>query len=84
MIQKNEVVRLAFQFSLSIIEYCEKLESERKFVIARQLLKSGTAICANVIEAQNSESRADFIHKFKIAGKESEETEYWLLLCQLF
>ena len=50
-------------------------------MIARQLLKSGTSIGANIIEAQNSESKADFIHKFKIAAKESEETEYWLLLC---
>ena len=82
MIEKNLVVKLSFEFSLLVIEYCDKLEAERKFVIARQLLKSGTAICANIIEAQNSGSRADFIHKFKIAAKESEETQYWLLLCK--
>ena len=80
-IDRNPVVRLAFEFYLAIIAYCEKLEEEKKFVIARQLLKSGTAIGANVIEAQNAESKADFIHKFKIAAKEAEETEYWLLLC---
>jgi four helix bundle protein len=45
-------------------------------------LKSGTSIGANVREAQNAESPADFIHKFKIAAKEAEETEYWLLLCK--
>jgi four helix bundle protein len=64
-----------------IISFCELLESNKKYVIARQLLKSGTSIGANVIEAQNAESMADFIHKFKIAAKEGEETEYWLLLC---
>jgi four helix bundle protein len=64
-----------------VIGYCELLEARRKFVISRQLLKSGTAIGANCIEAQNSESRSDFIHKFKIAAKEAEETQYWLLLC---
>lgn len=32
-------------------------------------------------EAQNAESKADFIHKFKIAAKEVEETKYWLVLC---
>ncbi|WP_420869743.1 four helix bundle protein [Chryseobacterium arthrosphaerae] len=32
-------------------------------------------------EAQNAESKADFIHKLKIAAKEADETEYWLLLC---
>jgi four helix bundle protein len=66
---------------LHIISFCETLESERKYVIARQLLKSGTSIGANAMEAQNAESKADFIHKFKIAAKEAEETQYWLLLC---
>jgi four helix bundle protein len=50
-------------------------------VIARQLLKSGTSIGANIHEAQNAESRNDFIHKMKIAAKEIEETKYWLILC---
>jgi four helix bundle protein len=49
-------------------------------VISKQLLKSGTAIGANAMEAQNAESTADFIHKFKVAAKEAEETQYWLLL----
>jgi four helix bundle protein len=78
---KNPVVKLAFEFSLEIISFFELLENQKKYVIARQLLKSGTSIGANVIEAQNSEDKADFIHKFKIAAKEAEETEYWLLLC---
>jgi four helix bundle protein len=77
----NLIVKLTFQFALSIIQYCEKLEEARKFVIARQLLKSGTSIGANVKEAQNAESKADFIHKMKIAAKEADETDYWLQLC---
>jgi four helix bundle protein len=81
-IDKNPVVKLAFEFSLDIISYCEILETQRKFVIAKQLLKSGTSIGANAVEAQNAESKADFIHQFKIAAKEGEETEYWLLLCE--
>ena len=70
-------------FSLLIIEFAELLESKRKFVVANQILKSGTSIGSNVREAQNAESKADFIHKMKIAAKEADETEYWLLLCQL-
>jgi four helix bundle protein len=58
------------------------LNSKRKFVLANQLLKSGTSIGANVFEAQHSESRLDFIHKMKIALKEANETFYWLTLCQ--
>lgn len=61
--------------------YTEELESKRKFVVANQLLKSGTSIGANIKEAQNAESKADFIHKFKIAMKEADETEFWLFLC---
>ena len=77
----NKIVDLTFTFSLKIISFTEKLEERRKFTIANQLLRSGTSIGANAREAQNSESKADFIHKFKIAAKEAEETEYWLLLC---
>ena len=49
-------------------------------MIANQLIKSGTSIGANVREAQNAESRADIIHKMKIAAKEADETRYWLEL----
>lgn len=78
----NVVLDKSFAFALSIISYCETLEQNKKFVISNQLLKSGTSIGANINEAQNSESRADFIHKLKIAAKEAEETRYWLLLCE--
>lgn len=79
----NIIVEKTLEFALLIIKYAEFLEEKRKFVIANQLLKSGTSIGANVREAQNAESKADFIHKMKIAAKEADETEYWLLLCQL-
>ncbi len=82
MERKNEILDLSFEFALGIIEYSELLESKRKYVIARQLLKSGTSIGANIREAQSGESRADFIHKLKIAHKEAIETDYWLLLCE--
>ena len=80
--EKNLIVDLSFDFALRVIQYVELLEAKRKFIIARQLLKSGTSIGANVREAQNAESKADFIHKLKIAAKEADETEYWLLLCK--
>lgn len=80
--RENLIVDLSFQFALKIISYCEELENMKKFVVARQLLRSGTSIGANVREAQNSESKADFIHKLKVAAKEADESEYWLLLCQ--
>nr|WP_262921692.1 four helix bundle protein [Pontibacter ruber] len=76
------ILTLTLDFAVDVIHFAEELESKRKFVIANQLLKSGTSIGANVREAQNAESKADFIHKFKVAAKEIEETDYWLLLCQ--
>ncbi|WP_430964987.1 four helix bundle protein [Spongiimicrobium sp. 2-473A-2-J] len=80
--RKNVVVEKSIDFAIKVIEFCELLEKERKFVVANQLLKSGTSIGANVHEAQNAESRADFIHKIKVALKELEETKYWLTLCE--
>ena len=80
--RKNLIVEMTTQYALRIIEYVEILETERKYIIARQILKPGTSIGANIREAQNAESKADFIHKFKIAAKEIDETEYWLCLCQ--
>lgn len=80
--KENLILKLTFQFALEIIKYCEILEENRKYVIANQLLKSGTSIGANIRESQNAESKADFIHKFKISAKEIEETFYWLELCK--
>ena len=80
--KENVVMKLSFEFALVIIEFAEQLKSKRKFIIANQVFKSGTSIGANIREAQNAESKSDFIHKMKIAAKEADETEYWLLLCQ--
>lgn len=79
--EPNLIKDLTFDFSLKTIEYVEKLEQKRKYVLANQLLKSSTSIGANVREAQQAESKADFLHKLKISMKESDETEYWLQLC---
>ncbi len=81
--KENLIVQLSIEFALEIIDYCELLEEARKFIVARQLLKSGTSIGANIHEAQNAESLDDFIHKMKIAAKEADETKYWLTLCEL-
>jgi four helix bundle protein len=80
--KENIIINLTLEFAIEIVKYCETLEEKRKFVISRQLLRSGTSIGASVREAQNAESKLDFIHKFKIAAKEAEETEYWLLICK--
>ncbi|HEV3223594.1 MAG TPA: four helix bundle protein [Puia sp.] len=80
--REGPIVKKSLEFSILVVNYCELLESKRKFIIANQLLKSGTSIGANVFEAQHSESRLDFTHKMKIALKEANETFYWLSLCE--
>lgn len=81
--KNNLILEFSLQFALDIIEFTKLLESIKKYVIAKQLLRAGISIGANVREAQNAESKSDFIHKIKIAAKEATETEYWLLLCKL-
>lgn len=80
--EDNLILKLTFAFAIDVIEYAELLELKKKFVVAKQLSRSGTSIGANSFEAQNCESKADFIHKFKIAAKEADETLYWLLICK--
>lgn len=80
-LKDNLIVVMTFNFALAIVKFAEVLESKRKYAVANQLIRSGTSIGANVREAQNAESKADFIHKIKIAAKEADETEYWLEIC---
>ncbi|HIP48277.1 MAG TPA: four helix bundle protein [Lutibacter sp.] len=77
----NLILKLTFEFAIEIVKYSERLEENRKYVIAKQILRAGTSIGANTKEAQNAESKKDFIHKLKIALKEADELEYWLFIC---
>ena len=82
LIENNPILKMSIDFSLLVLDYCDKLVELRKYAISRQLIKSGTSISANCMEAQNAESKADFIHKIKIVSKESYETQYSLILCK--
>ncbi|CAN5500903.1 hypothetical protein BH11BAC1_BH11BAC1_12190 [soil metagenome] len=78
----NFILEFTFQFALKIIKYSESLAGSGKYIMANQLYRCGTSIGSQVSEAQSPESRADFIHKLKIADKEAEETLYRLRLCK--
>ena len=78
--RKNEILDQSFSFAKEIILLCDTLYAGNKYILANQLLKSGTSVGANIREAQSAESRMDFVHKMKIAAKEAEETDYWLAL----
>ena len=81
MEKKNLIKDKSFQFALTIIQlYKYIIEEKKEFVLSKQLLRSGTSIGANIREANNAESKADFIHKMAIAQKECDETLYWIEL----
>ena len=76
---KNAIVEKTFEFSVRIINLYKYLQFEKKeYVIAKQLLRSGTSIGANVAEAQRAQTMADFNAKMNIALKEANETSYSL------
>ena len=77
----NVVEEKSFQFAIRIVRLYRYLRSDKKeFVLSKQLLRSGTGIGANVAEAQQAQSRTDFLSKINIALKEAAEAEYWLRL----
>lgn len=70
-------------FAVRIVKLYQYLvENKKEFVLSKQLLRSGTSIGANIREAQNAQSKADFIYKLSISQKECDETMYWLELLQ--
>ena len=78
---ENSVQEKSFQFAIRIVKLCKFLrENFKEFDLTKQLVRSGTSIGANVSEAQQAQSKADFVHKMSIALKEAYETNYWLRL----
>lgn len=81
----SDINKRTFDFALRIIKLCQFLNKNyvmENNILAKQLLRSGTSIGANVEEAQAGQSRPDFVHKMAIALKEARETHYWLRLLE--
>ncbi len=79
--KKNVLKDKSFSFAIRIVKLYKYLVTDKKeFVLSKQLLRSGTAVGALIREAQNAESKADFIHKLAIAQKECDESIYWIEL----
>ena len=73
----------SFAFAVRIVKLCQHLLNvKHEYVLSKQLIRSGTSIGANISEAQQGQSRADFVSKMSIALKETAETKYWLRLLQ--
>lgn len=83
MINDNILVNKSFAFALRCIKlYRFMTEEKHEFVIAKQLLRSGTSIGANIKESVYAQTKADFGAKLSIAKKEAGETEYWIELLE--
>ncbi len=80
---ENAILDKSFRFAIRTVKLYRYLcDNKKEYVISKQLLRSGTSIGANVAEAQQAQSRADFVSKLSIALKEAAETGYWLRLLQ--
>ena len=78
---EQTVERKSFLFAVRIVKLCKHLRSTKnEYTLSKQLLRSGTSIGANIAEAQQAQSRPDFISKMNIALKETVETDYWIRL----
>jgi four helix bundle protein len=79
--KENILLTKSYAFALRMIKLYQHLSQEkREFVLSKQTLRAGTSTGANIEEANQAESRPDFIHKLAIANKEAFETHYWLRL----
>lgn len=79
--KENVIKQKSFDFAFRIVKLYQFLtESKKEFIISKQLLRSGTSIGANIREAEQAESKNDFIHKLSISLKETNESIYWLEL----
>ena len=80
---EQTVERKSFLFAVRIVKLSKHLNTAKKeYVLSKQLLRAGTSIGANIAEAEQAQSKADFISKMNIALKEAVETNYWLRLLQ--
>ena len=69
------------QFAARVVNVCEAIPSERlkSGHLKDQLFRAGTSVAANYAEAEEPESREDFVHKMKLAMKELKESRVWSL-----
>ncbi len=78
---KTDLKQRAYQYSIKLVKFIDKLPKDSSSqIIAKQVLRSGTSIGANIIEAHGSHGKKDFANFFTHALKSANETKYWLAL----
>lgn len=78
---KNEFKKRLYRWVLRLIKFIDKLPKDSvSNVLGRQLLRSGTSILSNYIEANSASSKKDFINFFTYSLKSANESKVWLTL----
>ncbi len=78
---ENVVMTKSYSFAVRVINLYRFLSTDQKeYVLSKQVLRSGTAIGALIMESEHAQSKADFLNKMNVALKEANETKYWLML----
>ncbi|EDM22983.1 four helix bundle protein [Caminibacter mediatlanticus] len=80
MENENVILDKSYNFALRIIKVYKFLNTQKEFILSKQLLRSGTSIGANITEAQEAISKKDFKNQMSIALKEAAESRYWVKL----
>lgn len=78
---KNEFKKRLYVWVLNLIRFIDSLPKDSICnVMGKQLLRSGTSVLANYIEANSASSKKDFINFFTYSLKSSNESKVWLSL----
>lgn len=78
---KNEFKKRLYDWVLNLIQLIDKLPKDSvSDVMGKQLLRSGTSVLANYVEANSASSRKDFINFFTYSLKSANESKVWISL----
>lgn len=77
---KQKILKRTYLYSIKLIQFVDELDQKKlsRSIIAKQLMRSGTSIGANLVEAQGSPSKRDFVNYLSTSLKSANETKYWL------
>ena len=78
--KQNILLEKSYAFALRIMKLSDYLEEQRRYVLAKQVLRAGTSIGANAEETVAASSTKDFLHRASISYREARETHYWIRL----
>jgi len=78
---KKEFYRRLYKYALRIIKFVEKLPKDSASrIMGNQLIRSGTSVTSNTVEAKSASSKKDYINYYRTALKSANESKLWICL----